>query len=152
MVFLLLPGLAALRGISFTELPQYLTEGAHHMLLSLERALTSSCRKAKPVYSRQLKVHLLGGAWWMFSISLYAWWSRHCSCSFNGNCCLASAHRPPALALAALHTLHVSCCGPCQHRAICPGSFLRTWTLLSFLPLCYKIALSLGDAAQGSSA
>lgn len=28
-VFLLLPGLAALRGISFTELPQYLTEGAH---------------------------------------------------------------------------------------------------------------------------
>ena len=27
-MFLLLPGLAALRGISFTELPQYLTEGA----------------------------------------------------------------------------------------------------------------------------
>ena len=27
VVFLLLPGLAALRGINFTELPQYLTEG-----------------------------------------------------------------------------------------------------------------------------
>jgi hypothetical protein len=29
VVFLLLPGLAALRGINVTELPQYLSEGAH---------------------------------------------------------------------------------------------------------------------------
>ncbi len=69
VVFLLLPGLAALRGINFTELPQYLTEGAHHKLLFPDGALVTNCGKAMPVNSGQPKTELLRGAWQSFQVS-----------------------------------------------------------------------------------
>ncbi|CAL5218945.1 g696 [Coccomyxa viridis] len=49
VVFLLLPGLAALRGISFTELPQYLTEGFQCLTGTTPACATTDCGKAPVV-------------------------------------------------------------------------------------------------------